>query len=485
MSLLHKTNSVLNFFQPNDLFELTDRYQILNTDEYQSINQVSRKEISNLYNINFMNDVYSSENKKSYKTHKGLSENKNKKINPFENNILNLSNKKSIKIIESNDKDKSQIKKHKIKKLGYMNEKYIKMLEENKALKEKLNTNEKNNKELIKKLKEENSKLKNDIENLNKLNEDHLKNINEKNEIIDKQKIELDNLNKKITDLTEEKNNLDNEIKNMKIIVEKLSEDKNILINEISELNSSLSNTIKPKLIKNENYLLSLEKQFNLLKKENESLIEKEIKQKLLIKTFKTKNKIKKQNSRKNTNLSNIIQSNSLSIEELSMNTSMYGSTSKKNNIFRKKPRKNSNTKGIIKPSKIIKNLKNNKLRKCLSQNNIGYESNIKNKNDADYDINSSNKKKSTKKKESVKQYDIYNIYNKKKIKYIPSNSSLKKINHNNTSLLGNKATLLQFSSKFINKMLNEENKQDEIIIINKKKDTNVSFLSSYNGDKI
>ena len=167
------------------------------------------------------------------------------------------------------------------------------------------------------------------------------------------------------------------------------------------------------------------------------------------------------------------------------MNSSMYGSTSKKNNIFRKKPRKNSNTKGIIKPSKIIKNLKNNKLRKCLSQNNIGYESNIKNKNDADYDINSSNKKKSTKKKESVKQYDIYNIYNKKKIKYIPSNSSLKKINHNNTSLLGNKATLLQFSSKFINKMLNEENKQDEIIIINKKKDTNVSFLSSYNGDKI
>ena len=139
MSLLHKTNSVLNFFQPNDLFELTDRYQILNTDE-QNINQISRKDISDLYNINLINDVYISENKKNNKTHKGLSENKTKKINIYENNNLNISNKEEIKDSKSNDKNKSQIKKSKLKKIGYMNDKYIKMLEENKTLKEKLNS---------------------------------------------------------------------------------------------------------------------------------------------------------------------------------------------------------------------------------------------------------------------------------------------------------------------------------------------------------
>ena len=39
-------------------------------------------------------------------------------------------------------KKKSEIKKQKTKKLGYINEKYIKILEENKTLKEKLNIKE-------------------------------------------------------------------------------------------------------------------------------------------------------------------------------------------------------------------------------------------------------------------------------------------------------------------------------------------------------
>ena len=61
----------------------------------------------------------------------------------------------------------------------------------------------------------------------------------------------------------------------------------------------------------------------------------------------------------------------------------------------------------------------------------------------------------------------------------------MSKKSYNNNDLIGNKATFLQFSSKLNNKMINEENKQSEIIAINKKRETNASFLSSYNGDKI
>ena len=488
MSLLHKTNSVLNFYQPNDLFELTDRYQILKTDEYQSSNYISRKDISDLYNINFNYDDYNSENKNINVKTKELSENKNKKTNPIENNIPNLSFKKvnrTIKRKSSDDKNKSEIKKLKTKKLGYINEKYIKILEENKTLKEKLNIKEENSKEQLEKLKEENSKLKNDIEKLNKLNEEQGINLKEKNEIIENQKNEIENMNKKLSELTEQNKKLNDEINNLNIMIEKLSEDKNILINQISELNLSFANNIKPKLIKNENYLLSLEKQFNLLKKENDSLIKNDIKQKILIKTFKNKNKLKKQNSRKNTNLSNIIQqSNSLSIEDLTMNNSVYGSTSKKNKNFGKKSKKNSNSKSILKTSKTIKKLKNSKLKKSLSQNNIENESNSKRKIGNIFDLSSTNKKKPARKKESVKHYDAYNIYNKKKIRHISNNSTIIRINHNNNDLFGNKSMLHKFVTKS-NKIINEENKQNELISTNIKKESNASYLSSYNVEKI
>ena len=292
-------------------------------------------------------------------------------------------------------------------------------------------------------------------------------------------------MNKKLSELTEQNRKLNDEINNLNIMIEKLSEDKNILINQISELNLSFANNIKPKLIKNENYLLSLEKQFNLLKKENDSLIKNDIKQKILIKTFKNKNKLKKQNSRKNTNLSNIIQqSNSLSIEDLIMNNSVYGSTSKKNKNFGKKLKKNSNSKSILKTSKTIKKLKNSKLKKSLSQNNIENESNSKRKIGNIFDLSSTNKKKPARKKESVKHYDAYNIYNKKKIRHISNNSTIIRINHNNNDLFGNKSMLHKFVTKS-NKIINEENKQNELISTNIKKESNASYLSSYNIEKI
>ena len=318
MSLLHKTNSVLNFFKPIDLIELSDRYTNLNTYEYKNINYSSRKETSNINNFNLVKECYNSESKNN-RYQNELSEINIKKANEIKNNLQNISFKK--KIISKNSNNNKINSKNKEKKIGYINEKYIKMLEENKKLKDKLNSKEYDNKEQLNNLIVENSKLKYEIENLNNLNEEFKSKINEKDKIIEKLN---NNINIQISELTEENKNLKNNINNLKITIKNLSKDKNILISEISELNKSLTNKIKPKLIKNENYLLSLEEQFNLLKKENDTLIENDLRQKLLIKNFEIKNKIKKQKSRKNNISNNITQYKSKSTEDLNINNSAF-----------------------------------------------------------------------------------------------------------------------------------------------------------------
>ena len=256
MSLLHKTNSVLNFFKPIDLIELSDRYTNLNTYEYKNINYSSRKETSNINNFNLVKECYNSESKNN-RYQNELSEINIKKANEIKNNLQNISFKK--KIISKNSNNNKINSKNKEKKIGYINEKYIKMLEENKKLKDKLNSKEYDNKEQLNNLIVENSKLKYEIENLNNLNEEFKLKINEKDKIIEKLNNDINNINIEISELTEENKNLKNNINNLKITIKNLSKDKNILISEISELNKSLTNKIKPKLIKNENYLLSLE----------------------------------------------------------------------------------------------------------------------------------------------------------------------------------------------------------------------------------
>jgi hypothetical protein len=156
----------------------------------------------------------------------------------------------------------------------------------------------------------------------------------------------------------------------------------------------------------------------------------------------------------------------------------------KKIKILEKNQKKNSNSKSILKTSKTIKKLKNSKLKKSLSQNNIENESNSKRKIGNIFDLSGTNKKKPARKKESVKHYDAYNIYNKKKIRHISNNSTIIRINHNNNDLFGNKSMLHKFVTKS-NKIINEENKQNELISTNIKKESNESYLSSYNVEKI
>ena len=254
-----------------------------------------------------------------------------------------------------------------------MNERYIKMIVENKKLKDKLYL-----KETVEKIEieKEINKLKEENIILNAINEEIKKNLKEKNNIIEK---------------------LKNDIDNYKIIIQELSKDKSILIEEISELNQNLINKIKPKLTKNENYLLSLE-----------HLIENDIKQKAMIKNFKNKNKISKINNRKhNTNLFNISKSKSKSTEDIFSNKNNSShSTTKRSKISSKsktKINKNSISKNKISQKnkfKIGTNIKSKKkLKKSLSQKNIktNDENNTNNISEIIYKKNTAIKKKKNK----------------------------------------------------------------------------------------
>ena len=479
MNLLHKTNSVLNFLKPIDLVEYTDRYNNQNICDNRNINYTSRKETSNLSSFNLINETGNSEKSKNNRNKNELSESKIKKTYQIEYNTPNISFKKKIinKISENNkNQSQNQTIKAKEKKIGYMNEKYIKMIEENKKLKEKLNSKGSDVKEQLIIFRDENIKLKSGLEKLNKINDEFNNQIKEKEEIIEKQKNLINDMNIKISELTRDNINLLNNINNLKIIIQKLSRDKNILINEISELNKSLTNKIKPKLIKNENYLLSLEQQLNILKKENDSLIENDIKQKNLIKTFKSK-----QNSRKMNLINNISQSKST--EDLNINNSTYNTSKKKiikgKQTSRKKP--NSNNKNRL--SEKIKKLKNKfkknniniktkgtkGMKKSLSQKNIN---NIKSNNDVRCNDNN---------KEDITYNNISSTLNQRKINHIYNTAIIRKNNNKENSI--KKAII--YKPKFSNKNIlkNEENKQNELITMNKKKENSVSLLSSFNED--
>ena len=493
MSLLHKTNSVLNFFKPIDLIELSDRYTNLNTYEYKNINYSSRKETSNINNFNLVKECYNSESKNN-RYQNELSEINIKKANEIKNNLQNISFKK--KIISKNSNNNKINSKNKEKKIGYINEKYIKMLEENKKLKDKLNSKEYNNKEQLNNLIVENSKLKYEIENLNNLNEEFKLKINEKDKIIEKLNNDINNINIQISELTEENKNLKNNINNLKITIKNLSKDKNILISEISELNKSLTNKIKPKLIKNENYLLSLEEQFNLLKKENDTLIENDLRQKLLIKNFEIKNKIKKQKSRKNNISNNITQYKSKSTEDLNINNSaFYTHKSYINNKIvneHSKSYKKSTSKGTNKSSKKIKKSKNKfkvnnikrkgKLKKALSQKNIKFENISKDINDININLNNYHKKKSIKTKEKLDINSTPDIININKTKFLYNKTTTLKNNADNIL----KDYKILYKPKLItkNKMPNEESKESEVKIKMKiNKENTGSLLSSFNEE--
>ena len=481
MDLLHKTNSVLNFIKPIDLVEYTERYNNQNICENNNINYTSRKETSNLSTFNLLNETGKSEKSKNNRYQNELSESKIKKTYLIEYNTPNISfKKKIINKISENNKNQSQDQpiKTKEKKIGYMNEKYIKMIEENKKLKEKLNIKGSDVKEQLIIFRDENIKLKSGLEKLNKINNEFNYQIKEKEEIIEKQKNLINDMNIKISDLTRDNINLINNINDLKIIIQKLSKDKNILINEISELNKSLTNKIKPKLIKNENYLLSLEQQLNILRKENDSLIENDIKQTNLIKTFKSK-----QNSRKLNLINDISQSKST--EDLNNNNNSTYNTSKKSKIIKRKQtsRKKTNSNNKTRLSEKIKKLKNKfkknnniktkgikGIKKSLSQKNI------KNKNDIIINNNNINNNK-----EDIIYNNISSTLNQRKINHVYNTTIIRKNNNKENTI--KKAVI--YKPKFSNNNIlkNEDNKQNELIPMNKKKENSGSFLSSFHED--
>ena len=502
MSLIHKTNSVLNLLKPVDLMELSDRYKNIKTYEYQNINYTSRKETSNINNnFNTNNEISKSDIYNRYKSE--LSEKANKKINQLENNNSpDLSfKKKLIKNISccSNIQNKNQIFKTKEKKLGYMNEKYIKMMEENKQLKDKLSSKELENKTELEKelfqIKEDNSKLQTEIIKLKKINDEYIIELRVKNELINKLNNDINNMNIKITELNKE--NIKT-INNLKIIIQKLSKDKNILIDEISDLNRNLTNKIKPKLMKNENYLLSLEQQFNLLKKENDSLIENDIKQKILINNYKNKNKTSRHNTRRqnNINSNNIVNiSKTKSNDDLKMkNNDSINHTTKKSKIIKKKSHSTKTTISKEKGSQKIKRIKhlfktnNNlkrkrKLKKSQSQKKIKIENILKNKNDISSMNNTlHNNKEIMNREETNRNNNISDLLYKKSIKKKFYNTTV--IKKNNNDVIQSKGFLYKPKIKINNnRIINEENKENQLMSFNIKKETTCSLLSSYNED--
>ena len=502
MSLIHKTNSVLNLLKPVDLMELSDRYKNIKTYEYQNINYTSRKETSNINNnFNTNNEISKSDIYNRYKSE--LSEKANKKINQLEsNNSPDLSFKKKLnKNISccSNIQNKNQIFKTKEKKLGYMNEKYIKMMEENKQLKDKLSSKELENKTELEKelfqIKEDNSKLQTEIIKLKKINDEYIIELRVKNELINKLNNDINNMNIKITELNKE--NIKT-INNLKIIIQKLSKDKNILIDEISDLNRNLTNKIKPKLMKNENYLLSLEQQFNLLKKENDSLIENDIKQKILINNYKNKNKTSRHNNRRqnNINSNNIVNiSKTKSNDDLKMkNNDSINHTTKKSKIIKKKSHSTKTTISKEKGSQKIKRIKhlfktnNNlkmkrKLKKSQSQKKIKIENILKNKNDISSMNNTlHNNKEIMNREETNRNNNISDLLYKKSIKNKFYNTTV--IKKNNNDVIQNKGFLYKPKIKINNnRIINEENKENQLMSFNIKKETTCSLLSSYNED--
>ena len=187
--------------------------------------------------------------------------------------------------------------------MNYKNERYSKLIDENKKLKEKLikyDFQRSENNKTILELREENSnlqlKIQKLIENKKVTDEKYRNELNESNKIINVHKNHIYNLKEKIFLLSNDNISLLQKIQDLNNKLKNLINDKGFLIEEISELNKSLCNIIKPKLLRNEDYLQSLENQISLLKKDNDLLIENDIEQKNIINKFIKENKILKKN---------------------------------------------------------------------------------------------------------------------------------------------------------------------------------------------
>ena len=547
MSLLHKTSSVLNISKHNNYMELSNDYNIVNpydiehenyennnfnlqiipnTNLERNLKSKIEKYEDNDSNKN-INNINSNKYNYNYNYSNKVSDNIDKNI--YNNNIIaqEFSFKQNIKEYNSNNNNNNSINNS--DDIGYINERYSKIIEENNLLKDQLmsidsqkNETKKRNVEISAENSNLQLKIQKLIENEKLTNEKYQNDINEKNKIITALKNHISNLKDKINLLSNENICLLQNIQNLNNKIMNLTNDKKILIEEMSELNHSLSNRIKPKLLKNEDYLQSLEKQFASLKKNNDSLIENDKKQQNLLNIFKKENNILK---------NNIESYNSINIKEepyfKEINANYQKNKSKSitnNNITRtgikkfpslcnllNKEQKQKQKNKIFKINNIIelnknsidnnaKNTKNKKLKTSLSEKNINY---------SNPDTNNRNEKKSNTRKKKNKSNNscfrsLYmknyseNDSSKIKNKYLNFNTSIRRKDKNNdknknknncnrTTKTKPKLPNFELNLKLKNLNIAEEEKKDSYLISNQINKYNLSqnksFLSSYTED--
>ena len=302
----------------------------------------------------------------------------NNKFIPQDYSFQNTNNKEFLKVDNINNNSNTNIKNISPKEIGFSNDLYSKIIIENNSLKEKLIELDSENKTckseterqlLI--IREENSKLQLEIQRLiskEKASYDQYQNdIQEKIDIINKQKNEIKKLKLKIKEISNENLSFINDIQNLNNKVMNLTNDKQILIDEITELNKSLNDTIKPKLMKNEDYLISLEKQISLLKKDNDTLMENDFQQKSKISIIEKENKLLKKTIESYSSIQTI---EDLTINNICRHLQKNSNKNKKysscKNIQKEENQKN-NTADFERKSIFP----NNKMKHCISLKNF------------------------------------------------------------------------------------------------------------------
>jgi len=445
MSLLHKTNNVLNVLKPNNYMDLSTDYNNINL--YENIpesfynSNISTNLKSNILNINeTKNNMNKAKYNYNYNYSNNFSDNISKNI--LNDNIITqeFSFKQSSNDFNFNNSNSNSITISNSQDINFMNERFPKKIEERKLLKEKLlslDPQKNENKNSYKEIIEENSKLQlriqKLIENENVTNNKYRNELNEKDKVISDLKNHIHNLKDKINSLSNENICLLKNIQNLNNKIMNLTNDKRILIEEMTELNKSLNNKIKPKLLQNEDYLQSLENQFVLLKKDNASLIENDKKQKSIISIFRQENKMLKKNIQ---NFNSVHSKEDLSIKKISINRpkNKSKSISIRNNTNISNYNNNNNISNGI-GTEIKKFPSSNSIKRAHKQRNKNFKSNRIIEHHRNSMNNSSAKNAKNRKKlkssSSEKSLDYFNPIKGRNTK---NNSIIKKKNKSNSN---------------------------------------------------
>ena len=429
MSLLNKTNSVLNLLNTNEDTNYLYDYPDSDIKIYDNIHNYQSTNISSIQNSNITKIKEDNTNINLYN---------NKLQSNTENNIYLDSNIFPPKICSFPKLNSNEIYKNSINNnysnfnvsqvLNNNNEIYTKIIEENNILKDKLisinreqktNKNELDHQLLI--IRDENTKLQLEIQRL--IEKEKISYNKYQSELEEKNKI-INDLKTKINSLSNENISLLNNIQNLNNKIISLTNDKQYLIEEMSELNKSLNNKIKPKLMKNEDYLMSLEQQIILLKRDNDILKDNGKRQTNLINNMQKENQLLKDTIDKYSSLQ--------TIEDFTALNNIICDGKKKNEINNKKfasckilYHENSKKNGMNGKSAKINSL-NKRRKQCISEKNFDISNHNNNMKRKSYNYN-------------YKSKNDKNYYNEKRNKSNGNNTRNSYKNNNNISKAKNK----------------------------------------------